>query len=66
MLMRVGAARVQMLRTGKCSFAVMTDDAGQATAEAAQEKVTRIRGHAGHTDDNVEHDAGRGLCTTLT
>jgi hypothetical protein len=46
MLMSVGAERVQMLRTGERSFAVITDYTDQATAEAAQEKIANIRERA--------------------
>ena len=46
MLMSVGAERVQMLRTGERSFAVVTDYKDEATAEAAQEKIADIREQA--------------------
>ena len=46
MLMSVGAQRVQMVRTGERSFAVITEYADQASADGAQQKINAIREQA--------------------
>ncbi len=46
MIMGVGASRVQMIRTGDLTFCVVTEYADEATASAAQDRITAIRGQA--------------------
>lgn len=46
LIMSVGASRVQMIRTGKLSFSVVTEYADEAKANAAQAKITEIRAQA--------------------
>ena len=46
LIMSVGAARVQMIRTGDLTFSVVTEYADEAAAMAAQERITEIRAQA--------------------
>ena len=46
MVMALGAASVQMVRTGDRSFSVLTTYADEATANAAQERIAAIRAEA--------------------
>jgi hypothetical protein len=46
LIMSVGAAKVQMLRTGESTFCVVTEYADAAKAKAAQARITEIRAQA--------------------
>lgn len=46
LILSVGASCVQMVRTGELAFSVVTEYPDEATATAAREKVTEIRGQA--------------------
>ena len=46
LIMSVGAARVQMIRTGDLTFTVVTEYADEATAMTAQTRIAEIRAQA--------------------
>ena len=46
LIMSVGAAKVQMVRTGDLSFCVVTEYADAAAADAAQARIAEIRSQA--------------------
>jgi hypothetical protein len=46
LIMSVGAAKVQMVRTGESTFCVVTEYADAAKAKAAQARIAEIRAQA--------------------
>ena len=46
LIISLGAAKVQMIRTGELSFSVMTEYADEQTANAVQARVAEIRAEA--------------------
>ena len=65
MIMSAGASRVQFIRTGDLSFSVVTEYSDEATADAAQAKITHIRAQAsGEMPMSMSGTASGGVFAT--
>lgn len=48
LILKAGAKKVQMLRTGERSFSVVTEYADEAAADSAAAKIAEVREKAAH------------------
>ncbi|SIO05655.1 hypothetical protein [Vannielia litorea] len=60
MILSAGARRVLMIRTGERSFGLVAENADEATADAAQERIVQIREKAASELPMTMRDTARG------